>query len=102
MPADAGLPRENAPIADSRRSRDSNLRHDQTKSTDFHVMSDLNEVVDLGSVTDDGVVDASAIDRRVRADLDVVSNNAAADVRNLRVFIAARHVAKSVRAKDAA
>src|SRR5258706_6048548 len=102
MPADARLPRENAPIADSRRSRDSNLRHDQTEPTDFHVMSDLNEVVDLGSVTDDSVVDASAIDRRVRADLDVVSDNAAADVRNLRMLVSARHVAKSVRAKDAA
>src|SRR2546423_2505410 len=102
MPADARLPREYAPIANSRRSRNSNLRHDQTKSTDFHVVSDLNEIVDLRSVTDDSVVDASAIDRRIRADLDVISNNAAAHVRNLRMFIAARHVAKSVRAKDAA
>ena len=32
---------------------------------------------------DDRVVDAPAIDRRVRADLDVVLDDAAADMRNL-------------------
>ena len=32
---------------------------------------------------DDRVVDAAAVDRRVRADLDVVLDDAAADMRNL-------------------
>src|SRR5437762_3460367 len=102
MTADAGLPRENAAVADAGRPGDSNLRHDQTKAADFHIVSDLNEIVDLRSTADNGVIDASSIDRRVRADLDVISNNAAADVRNLRVLVSARHIAKSVRPKDTA
>ena len=45
----------------------------------------------------DRVVDAAAVDRRVRADLDVVLDDAAADMRNLEMLPVALHVAESVR-----
>ena len=50
---------------------------------DPHVVRDLHEIVDLRPRADDRVVDAAAVDRRVRADLDVVLDEAAADMRNL-------------------
>ena len=62
---------------------DAHLRHDQTGFPDAHVVRDLHEVVDLRPRADDRVVDAPAVDRRVRADLDVVLDDAAADMWNL-------------------
>ena len=44
---------------------------------------DLDLVVELDAVLDDRVVDGAAIDRRVRADLDVVADQHAADLRHL-------------------
>ena len=60
------------------------------------VVSDLNQIVDLRSGADDGVVDAAAIDRRVRADLDVVADDASPDVRNLRMRAIREHVPESI------
>ena len=57
------------------------LRHDQAQPADAHVVRDVHEVVDLRARADHRVVDAAAVDRRVRADLDVVLDDAAADVR---------------------
>src|SRR3982750_2391242 len=61
------------------------LRHDQTLLADPHVVRDVHEIVDLRSVSNDGVVDASAIDGRIRPYLDVVADDAAPDVRDLPV-----------------
>src|SRR5688572_8195079 len=59
-------------------------------------MSDLHEVIDLGPRTDDGVVDAAAINRAVGANLNVIVDEAPADVRNLLVGALAEHVAVTV------
>ena len=65
-------------------------------------MRDLHEVVDLRPGTDHRVVDAASIDRRVGADLDVVLDDAAADMRDLVVNPVAIHVAKPVGAEACA
>ena len=69
------------------------IRH---STPDPHVVRDLHEVVDLRAGADHRVVDAPAVDRRVRADLDVVLDDAAADVRNLQMLAVALHVAEAV------
>src|SRR6185436_13011883 len=56
--------------------------HDGVRA-DAHVVRDLNEVVELDAVLDDRVLDRAAVDRRVRAYLDVVADDDAADLRNL-------------------
>src|SRR5206468_2417101 len=99
MPADADLPREYTPVFDANRSRDPDLRHDQAQPTDAAIVRDVHEVVDLRPRADHRVVDAPAIDRRVRADLDVVLDDAATDVRNLVVSSVPIHVAESVGAE---
>ena len=48
-----------------------------------HVVGDLHEVVELHAVLDHGVVDRAAVDRGVRADLHVVADHDAADLRDL-------------------
>ena len=45
---------------------------------------DLHQIVDLGALADDGVADRAAVDRGVGADLDVVLDDDAADLRHLR------------------
>src|SRR4030095_3650267 len=57
----ANLPREDDAIAQARRAGDADLRHDQTESSDAHVMGDLHEVVELRSGTDHGGVEAAPI-----------------------------------------
>src|SRR4051794_31731130 len=69
---DADLSRDHAAILDASRARNANLRHDETEPPDPAVVRDMNEVVDLSARADHRVIDAAAIDRRVRADLDVV------------------------------
>ena len=101
-PASAGLPRDDDPIAQARRTGDANLRHDQAEFPDRAVVSDLHEVVDLGAGADDRVVDAAAIDRRVGADLDVVVDDAPADVRNLLVSALREDVAEAIAADPGA
>ena len=72
-PPEPGLAREDHAVLDARRAGDADLRHDQAQRADPHVVPDVHEVVDLRAGADHGVVDAAAIDRRVRADLDVVA-----------------------------
>ena len=61
-------------------------------------MRDVYQVVDLRARADHGVVDASAIDGRPRADLHIILDDAPAHVRNLFVPPALVHVAESIRA----
>src|SRR5437016_5927026 len=74
MAADASLPRENCSISNRHRAGDADLGHDQTFLTDTDVVRDVDEIVDFGAASDDGVVDATAVYRRVGADLDIISN----------------------------
>ena len=67
---------------------DPGLRHDQTARADAHVVRDVHQIVDLRARPDDGVIHAAAIDARIRADFDVVPDEAAPHVRNLAVLLA--------------
>src|SRR5438876_4327676 len=98
MAADAGLPGQNRTVADCYRTRDAYLRHQQALLTNPYVVRDVHKVVDLGSVTDDSVVDAAAVDGGVGANLDIVANNAAAHVRNLLVLSVTKHVPEAITA----
>ena len=97
MTRDAHLPGEDAAVLDPHRARDANLRHEQAQPSDAHVVPDLHEVVDPRPRADHRVIDAAAIDRRVRADLHVRLDDAAPDVRNLLVRPVAEHIAESIR-----
>src|SRR5205814_3137161 len=98
MSADSSLPGQDCSVADRHRPGYSDLRHDQALFTDSNVVRDVNEVIDLGTVPDDRVIDAAAIDRAVGSDFHVVTDDAAADVRNLLVCPGVEYVAKAVAA----
>ena len=94
--ADACLSGEDHTVPDSRRAGDPDLRHQQAESPDANVVTDVHEIVDLRAGANDGVIDAAAVDRRVCPDLDVILDDAAADVGDLLVHAAAKDVAEPV------
>ncbi len=95
----AGDPRlagDHTSVSDVRRTRNSNLRHDEAGAADADVVPDLNQVVDLRARANQSIVDAAAIDRRIGANLHVVTNDASADMRNSEVGAAGEDIAEPV------
>jgi len=96
--AEPRLAGDYATVVDPGRACDANLRHDEAEATDANVVSDMNKVVDLCPGTDDCVVDTSTIDCSICADLDVIADDAASDVRNFFVLAGVEDIAESIRA----
>ena len=65
-------------------------------AADDAVVTDLAKIIDLGPFADNGVANSAAVDARARADLDVVVNDDAADLRDFRVPLGAVQIAISV------
>src|SRR5580692_6681289 len=81
MIADTDLPADDATITDLGTSRDTDLgRDDDIRSYDI-VVADVHQVVQLRTRADHGLVQSSAIDGAIRADLDVVPNHQFTDLR---------------------
>ena len=59
------------------------LRSDNTVPSDYHVMRNLHEIVDLCALADDRILERAPVDGGVRADLDVVLDDDAADLPDL-------------------
>jgi len=92
----AGQPR---PVPDPGTSRDSDLRHEHAIFADLNVVAHMYEVVELCARTDDRVAQRAAIDRAVRSDLDIVSDCASSDLRNLHGSGGAGGVSEAFRAQ---
>src|SRR4051812_40109435 len=54
--------RENDIVPDPSAARDAHPSHDQAALTDVNVVTDMNQVVQLGTSADSGIIDAAAID----------------------------------------
>jgi len=67
------------------RACDSDLSHDYAVVADPHILSNLNEIIDLRSIPDNRVPTAAPIDRGVCADLDIVSDHDATKLRHLQM-----------------
>ena len=62
---------------------DADLRDDDAVPADLDIVADLDLVIDLRPLADHRVAVGAAVDRRVGADLDVVLDDDAADLRDL-------------------
>src|ERR1700685_3838300 len=102
MPPHTDLAREYRPVLDADRACDADLRHHEAETAQPHVVRDVDQVVDLGPRSHDGVGDAAAIDRGVGADLDIISDQAPPDMRDLGVMALAEDVAESIVAEPRA
>ena len=66
------------------------------------VVCDLDEIVDLGALADDGVAGRAAVDRRIGADFDVVLNDDAPGLRDFLMSLRTRQIAEAVLADASA
>ena len=96
MAGEAGLTAERGEIVEDAGAGNAALRDEHAMPADDDVVADLHEVVDLGALADDGVAVGAAIDRRAGADLDVVLDDDAADLRHLEVAARAHREAEAV------
>ena len=84
MARHADLSRQRDVVADRGAAGDADLRDQQRVPADVHAVADLNEVVDFGAGLNPRFADGRPIDRRVRADFDIVFDD---DARRLRNFL---------------
>ena len=81
----ADLPGQRHVVFNRHTARHADLRRQQHVAADGDAVRDLHEVVDLGAGADARLANGGTIDGRVGADLDVVFDDDAADLRNLVV-----------------
>src|SRR6185437_3195203 len=87
---------EHHEILERRGPGDTRLRDDDAMAPDRHIVANLHEIVDLAALADHRVPQRSAVDRGSRANLDLVLDDDAADLRHLHVGGAAHHVAEAI------
>src|SRR3989304_4498173 len=63
---------------------------------DADIVAYLDQVVDLGALADHGVANGAAVDGGAGADLDVVLNDDASDLRHLEVALRSHYEAEAV------
>src|SRR4029079_9717767 len=78
--------------------RNSGLRNDQRVRPDPHIVTNVDQVVDLHIIADLGCPHGAPVDRRVCAHLNIAAQNAAAHLRDLPVRALTPAVAVPIRA----
>src|SRR3954452_109029 len=76
--ADASLPGEDRAVSNRHGAGNAHLCHHQAFLTDPDIVRDRHEIVDLRAISDDGIVDAAAIDGAVRTNFYIVADYSAA------------------------
>ena len=89
-------------VAHGGRTRDAHAGSHHDVAADAVVVAELDLVVKLGAVADHGVLEGAAVDRRARADLDVVADHHAAHLRDLDPLALEGRKAEAVAADHAA
>src|SRR5690606_10692138 len=69
-------------VTNNATARDAAMRGNDTKTADPHVVRNLDKIIDLGTFTDNGVIQRTAIHRCIGANLDIVLNNDPAELGN--------------------
>ena len=97
VPDDADLPGEHHVIADPRRAGDADLRAEDASSRPISTLcAIMTRLSILRAAADPGHAGRGAVDRGVGADLDVVLDHHAADLRDLAVAAAVRRETEAV------
>src|SRR5947207_10417633 len=97
MAGETALAGDGDVIAELSGTRDANLRDEQTMFADFHVVPDLDQVIDLGPLTYHGLAECGAVDRSSGANLHIVFDPDDPDLRDLVMFASVRGKAVAIR-----
>ena len=96
----ARLGHHDCATTDDRSAGKSSLRHDQGVLSHITVMSDLDQIIDLGTTPDPSLVQGRAIDGRIRADFDIILDDDATALSHCDGATGCvRHITKSVGAE---
>jgi len=82
-------------VANLTTARNAGRRHDQTPLPQADVVPYLHQIVDLGAPADDGVFERAAIHAAAGPDLDIILQNAGAELREPVMAIRLSQVAES-------
>ena len=85
MAIHAGLSGHDDVIADLGAAGDADLRAEEIVLADLDIMSQMAKVIDLGAAADDGVIHRTVVDGGAGADLDVISDDSAAQLTDVMV-----------------
>lgn len=102
MPGRASAPPHDHEVAQSRTARDTDLGAENVMLADHYVVPDLHEIIDLAPLADPRRTKPASINRRVRADLDVIPHLDGADLRYFPVAAVFKLVAKAIGSDDRA
>ncbi len=86
MTIHAGLSGHDDVVADFGAAGDTDLRAEKIVLADFDIVSQMAEVIDLGTAADDGVVHRAVVDGGAGADFDVISDDSAAELADVMVM----------------
>ena len=101
MAIHAGLSGHDDVVADFGAAGDADLRAEEIVLADFDIVSQMTKVIDLGAAADYSVIHRTVVDGGAGADLDVISDDSAAqlaDVMVVTLFIGGK--AKALTADD--
>src|SRR5215471_4830505 len=96
MVVDADTGAKDHEILDCHTARNSGLRHQHAMTSNGNIVADLHQVVDLGALPYDGVAIGPSVDGAASADLDVVLNDDAPNLRHLHVAGGRHHISEPV------
>lgn len=85
MSIHAGLSGHDDVIADLGAAGDADLRAEEIVLADLDIMSQMAKIIDLGAAADDGVIHRTVVDGGAGADLDVISDDSAAELADVMV-----------------
>lgn len=94
-----GRTSNSAAFADGRRTCDSHAAGHRRMVANLHVVPEHDQIIQLHVIADDGIVQRTAVDRRIGANLNIVAKN---DAAKLDYFGPATWLARSVRGKTEA
>src|SRR5262249_46263286 len=83
MVRDPDLAAQHSVVSDLDAAGNPGLRDDEAMAPDRAVVADLDQIIDLGALSNDGVAAATPVDRGIGADLDVVLDDHPPRLRNL-------------------
>lgn len=97
---DADLSRATYIVARRHRTGQADLRDKRVVLSKFAVVSDLHEVIELGSLADDRRANHASVNRRAGSNLDIIINSHRAELRNLHESTLLEAVAETIRTED--
>src|SRR6266481_7112272 len=87
MVVDADLCTQRHIVTYRQAAREPDLGRQQAMPSNGHIVTDLDLIVDFGALSDHGITQAAAIDRRCRADLHVVLDQHPAGLRDFQMSL---------------